>query len=170
MDALGADTAWLESSTFNRFDITSIGVSVSRGEEVDLDASTTWVLRYDGTTLTEHEMTASALAALPADQLADVVAVAVTFQATDPVTDGGTITAANELRLTFGTQLRPTLRLSGDEQTLEAGRTHTVVNRTFIQSVDPVLSDGTVTGDLDDTSVLLSGGEINVAPAKSVTP
>lgn len=159
-----------QGNPFERFDLRRITISASVPGEVDLSASTVWLLRYaDGYYVTEQS-TADAVNAMTAAELADVVGVSVTFQGSDPAVTGGTITSENRLKVVMDTQLRPTLRSSGKTQAVAANERVGVANRVFAQSYDPILNDGVRTGDIDDVAVTLTGGDLNVAPRKSVSP
>lgn len=175
-DPFTADIDWLNptggANPFDRFDLTKVTVGASVPAEVDLAATTVWLLRYDAATTTywTEQTTAAAANALTGPALADVVGVSVTFQHTSPQTTGGTITAANDLKVTFATTLRETLRSSGAVQKLSPGTTVDVTNHVFAQSYDPVLRPAAVTGAAANATVNLSGGYINVAPRKSISP
>ena len=155
---------------FQRFNATKITIAASIPAEVDLTTTTVWLLRWNAGTYTTQQTTASAVNALSTAALADVVGFSVTFQDTYPAADGGTITQANNLTITVNSQLRPTLRSTGEDQVLRADQTKDVTNRVFAQSYDPVTSPDTKTGDVADTTTQLTGGVINVTPTKSVTP
>lgn len=159
-------------NSFERFDIQNVTIAASITDQVDLDESVVWVLRYDAVndTYSTQQTTAAAVNAMTADDLADAVGLSVAYQGTDPATTGGTITPDNRLTISYDTQLRTTLRSTGENQVLGAARTIDVNNRVFAQSFDPILSDEVPTGDLAVAGVVLSGGDINVAPAKSVNP
>lgn len=170
-------TDWLNptgssANPFERYDLTDLTIGVSIPTEVDLAASTVWLLRYDTVagTYSTTSTTAAAANTLDAAALANVVGVSVTFQNTDPATTGGNITEANNLNVTMNTRLRTTLRSSGADQVLNAGQTRNVTNRVAAQSYDPILSTGVVAADRDATVITLTGGVINVAPTKSVSP
>ncbi|MFF2832335.1 DUF5979 domain-containing protein [Cellulosimicrobium cellulans] len=173
-DPFAGDADWLApggvASPFDRYDITGVHVDASIADEVDLAASTAWVLHRAGDAFVSEPTTAADLVTWEPARLADVVGVSVSFQGTDPATTGGTITAANRLTLTLDTVLRTHVRSTGEPLELHAGQTADVTNRAFAQSYDPVLAPEARTGDLDDARVVLTGGDINVAPAKSVTP
>lgn len=159
-----------QGNPFDRFDLRRVTVSASIPGEVDLSASTVWLLRYaDGDYTTERSTADVVNAAAPAD-LADVVGISVTFQGPDPAVSGGTITSENRLRVVMDTQLRPTLRSSGKTQAVAANERVGVANRVFAQSYDPILNDGVRTGDIDDVTVTLTGGDLNVAPRKTISP
>ena len=154
---------------FERFNATKISIAASIPSEVDLAATTVWLLRWAGA-YTAEQTTAAAVNALTADQLTDVVGFSVTFQGPGPAATGGTITQANNLTITVESQLRPALRSTGEDQVLRADQTKDVTNRVFAQSYDPVTSPGVRTGDVADATTQLTGGVINVTPTKSVTP
>ncbi len=174
-DPFTADVDWLApdgaASAFDRYDVTGVRVDASLPHEVDLAASTAWVLRRtaDGEHASERTAVADLVTWGP-ERLADVVGVSVTFQGSDPAVTGGTISAANRLTLTLDTVLRTHVRSTGEPIALRAGQTTEVPNRAFAQSSDPVLAPGTATGDLDDVRVVLTGGDLDVAPTKSVSP
>ncbi len=174
-DPFTASVDWLnpvDSSVnpFERYDLTKLTIGVSRAAEVDLGSSTVWLLRHAGGTYSTTTTTAAAANALDPAELADVVGVSVTFQGSDPATSGGTITSANNLTVAMDLRLRTTIRSSDAVQQLSAGQTVGVTNRTVAQSYDPVLSNGVVAADLADVGITLTGGVINVAPTKSVSP
>ena len=159
-----------QGNPFERFDLRRVTVSASVPGEVDLSASTVWLLRYiDGDYATERS-TADVVNAMTPEELADVVGISVTFQGTDPAVSGGTITSENKLRVLMDTQLRPTLRSTGDAQVVAANERVGVPNRVFAQSYDPILNDGVRTGAHDAVAVTLTGGDLNVAPRKTVSP
>jgi fimbrial isopeptide formation D2 family protein len=163
-------TAPGQGNPFDRFDLRKVTVSAAIADQVDLAASTVWLLRYSAGAYTTEQTTAAAVNALDAAALADVVGVSVTFQGTDPEVTGGTITPANVLRIVMDTQLRPEIRSSGAAQTVVANDRVGVANRVFAQSYDPILSDGALTGARDAAAVTLTGGDLNVAPSKTVSP
>ena len=173
-DPFTDDIDWLtapgQGNPFERFDLRRVTVSASTAGEVDLAASTVWLLRYADGDYTTERTTAAGVNAMAAENLADVVGVSVTFQGTDPAVSGGTITSSNTLRVVMDVQLRPTLRSSGDAQVVAANERVGVANRVFAQSYDPILSDGTLTGARDAVAVTLTGGDLNVAATKSVAP
>ncbi|MFT3872589.1 MAG: DUF5979 domain-containing protein [Nocardioides sp.] len=154
---------------FDRFNLTGINIAASIPGQVDLSQSVVWLLRYQGGTYTAEQTTAAAVNAMLTNP-ETIVGISVTFQGADPASTGGTITQDNLLSVTMSTQLRTTLRSSGADQVLSAGQNVEVPNRVFAQSYDPVTSPGTVTGDVDDAQVNLTGGDINITPTKSVSP
>ncbi|WP_183407847.1 DUF5979 domain-containing protein [Nocardioides marmoriginsengisoli] len=155
---------------FERFDVRGLAIAASIPGQVDLAATKVWLLRFEAGTYTHEETTAAAVNAMTPAQLATVVGFSVTFQDTDPATSGGTLTQDNDLTITVDSRLRATLRSSGAPQVLPAPSTHDVTNRAFAQSYDPVGNPGTVTGDVDDATTVLTGGIVNIAPTKSVSP
>lgn len=166
-DPFATDYTWLtEQSLFDRFDLTGLDIAASIGEQVDLEQTVVWLLHYTDGAVSTTSTTATAANELAATDLADVVAISVTF--TGP--ELATITADNSLTVQLETQLRPTLRIGGENQVLSAGDREPVPNRVFAQSYDPLLNDGVLTGANDSASALLTGGDINVDPTKSVSP
>ena len=159
-----------QGNPFERFDLRRVTISAAIAGQVDLAASTVWLLRYADGDYTTEQTTAAAVNAMAADALADVVGISVTFQGPDPAATGGTISHANVLKIVMDTQLRPTLRSSGATQIVSANERVGVANRVFAQSYDPILSDGDKTGARDAVAVTLTGGDLNVAPRKSVSP
>lgn len=159
-------------SPFERFDATKITIGASIAGEVDLNASKVWLLRYNQSarTYSTTETTAAAVNAMDATELADVVGISVTFQGSDPATTGGTISGSNKLTITIDSRLRATLRSSGEPQTLAANKKVDVTNRVFSQSYDPVLADGVKTGDSATVLTVLTGGVLDIAATKTITP
>ncbi|WP_291379570.1 DUF5979 domain-containing protein [Demequina sp.] len=163
-------TAAGQGNPFDRFNLTDVAIAASIPAQVDLNASTVWLLHYNAGVYSTTSHTAAQVNAMSSSSLADVVGISVTFQDTDPVTDGGSISSANNLTVTLYTRLRTHLRVSGDAQTVAANERLNVPNRAFAQSYDPVLNDGVGTGAVDAVSARLTGGDINVAALKSVSP
>ncbi len=161
-----------QGNPFDRFDLRDVTISASIAAQVDLTASVVWLLHYNDVTDTYFTDShfASDVNAMSATTLADVVGISVTFQGTNPSADGGSITSANVLTVTLDTRLRTNLRVSGDAQTVAANDRLDVPNRAFAQAYDPVLSDGVATGALDDVLARMTGGDINVAAVKTITP
>ncbi|TIC85049.1 hypothetical protein E8D34_13305 [Nocardioides sp. GY 10113] len=157
---------------FERFNATSITIGASDTSQVDLDATTVWLLRYDEATgtysTTQH--TATEVNAMGPAELEDVVGISVTYQGTDPEADGGSITQDTDLTIDVESQLRPTYRSDGTDLILEAGETYDQTNRAFAQSYDPVTAPGQVSGDVDDATTQLTGGIVNTTATKSVDP
>lgn len=169
------DTDYLTSSDapnpFDRFTATKITIGAGIPAEVDLAQSTVWLLRYDeeSDTYSTTQHTAVDVNGFTAAQLADVIGVSVTYRGVSAV-GTGLITQGDILTITVDSQLRPTLRHDGTDQVLRAGQTVDVSNRVFAQSYDPVLSPTTRTGDVADAAVVLTGGDVNITPTKSISP
>ncbi|WP_141014695.1 DUF5979 domain-containing protein [Nocardioides sambongensis] len=157
-------------NAFERFDATAITIGASIPAQVDLTASTVWLLRYAGGSYTTEQTTAAAVNAMTAAQLSDVVGISVTYQPTAPATSGGTITQANDLSIVIVSRLRATLRSSGEPLVLRAGQTYDQVNRGYAQAYDPITSPDVRTGDVDDATVRITGGVVNVQATKAVSP
>ena len=156
---------------FDHVDLTGVRVSASIPSEVDLASSVVWLLRYDGTGYTSSPTTASALAAMTAAQLADVVGVSVTFQGASPGTTGGTISQSNVLTVQLDTRVRTHLRTAPTvPQELRAGASVDVENHAYAQSYDPVLAATVLAAGTEDAHVTLTGGTIDVAATKQVSP
>ena len=156
-------------SPFDRFTATKISIAATIPGQIDAAGSTVWLLHYAGGVYTTTSHTIAEVNAFTADQLADVVGVSVTFRG---VSAGGTgtIDQDNRFTMTIDSRLRPALRSSGAAQVLPAGKTVDVANRVFAQSYDPVLSPTTKTGDVADAKVVLTGGDVNITPTKSISP
>ncbi|WP_235736716.1 DUF5979 domain-containing protein [Nocardioides alcanivorans] len=173
-DPFDTSRDWLTQSSnpnpFERFDATGIMIAASEPDQVDLDATTVWLLHHNGGTYTTTQHTATEVTAMSATDLADVVGISVTFQDTDPATSGGTITQPNDLTIVIESQLRATYRSSGDDLVLAAGQTEEQTNRVFAQSYDPITSPGTKTGDVAHATAELTGGVVNILPSKSISP
>jgi hypothetical protein len=178
-DPFAADVDWLRpggvESPFDRLDVTAVTVAVSRPGEVALDRSVAWVLRHvpdapEGERYVSERTTIADLVTWDPEQLADVIGVSVTFQAPDPGSAGGSITADNQLTLSLATTLRTQVRSTGEPVELRAGQTVDTVNRAYAQSYDPVLAPTSPTGAVDDADIVLTGGVIDVVPHKQVAP
>jgi len=160
---------------FDRFDLRDVTIAASIPAEVDLTASVVWLLHYDiGTdtysTTSHFASGVGGVNSMTASDLSDVVGISVTFQGSDPATAGGSITASNNLTVTLVTRLRTDLRVSGVAQTVAANVKVSVPNRAFAQSYDVVLNDGIKTGALNAATPRLTGGDINVAAVKTISP
>ncbi|WP_159621025.1 DUF5979 domain-containing protein [Ruania rhizosphaerae] len=163
-DPFTADIDWLrEGSPFDRFTLTGLDISAGIADQVDLAESVVWLLHEDGTT---SQVVAEDANDLTAPDLADVIGLSVTYAGADLAT----ITSDNTLSVVLETQLRTTLRSTGEQQLLSANDHLQIPNRVFAQSYDPLLNDGALTGANASAAVGLTGGDINVAPSKSVSP
>ena len=163
-------TAAGQGNPLDRFDLTGITVSSSIPTEVDLNESVVWLLHYNNGTYSTSRTTAANANGLNATMLTDVVGVSVTYQGTNPTVSGGTITSANRLRVSLDARLRTHIRSSGEAQVVAANERVNVANRVFAQAYDPILSDGVATGARASVNAPLTGGDINVGAAKSVSP
>ncbi|MDR1078095.1 MAG: hypothetical protein LBL55_05470, partial [Propionibacteriaceae bacterium] len=132
-------TALAADSFFDRFNVTGVTASASTPAQIDLAQTTVHLLRYNAGALSHTTTTADLLNTMTAADLADVIGISVTFQDTDPVANGGSITGGQWVRLTITAQARATFRVSGLEQRLAVnGVTDQVLNTAFAQSYDPV--------------------------------
>ncbi|WP_313815463.1 DUF5979 domain-containing protein, partial [Citricoccus sp.] len=156
------------ATPFDYFDLTSLDFSASKPEQVNLDASTVWLLNYNDGAYSTSSLNATEAQALSAAELADVVGVSVSFHQSG--TGAGTIDQENNLAVVFETQLRATVRSSGETTELAAGTTLPVGNRAFAQSYDEITAEGALTGDNAGTDVTLTGGQVSIAPSKDVSP
>ncbi len=173
-DPFDTSVDWLTrdagNNPFDRFTLTNIDVVASAPSEIDRDASVVWLLRYNGGVYTTEQTTITAAHAMTANQLTDVVGVSVTYQGTDPSVTGGTISSTNTLQLVLDVRARTHLRSSGAVQDLVANQTVQVPNGAVAQSYDVVLNPGGQNGAYATATAILTGGDINVAAAKSVSP
>ncbi len=157
---------------FNRQDITKVTIAASVTSEVDLSKSVVWLLKYDRTATgankyTVVQTTAAAVNALSASALVDVVGISVTFQGSDPLVTGGTISSSNNLTIKLNTVVRSTLRDTGEDHALTDEVTSN--NRVFAQSYDLVTGADVLTGDVSSALITLSGGLIDIVPTKTIT-
>lgn len=158
---------------WDRFTITGLTIAASIPAEVNETTSIVWLLHYDPLARTYSTTSISSVANannLTAAELADVVGVSVTWEDLNVFDEQGSITQDNLLSITFDSILRPTIRSTGEDQVLVAGETLDVTNRAFAQSYDPVTSPGVATGDVDDATVTLTGGIVNINPTKTISP
>ncbi len=155
---------------FDRFDLRDVTISASIPAQVDLTKSVVWLLHYSAGTYSTTSHFASDVNAMNDATLSDVVGISVTFQGSNPAIDGGSITSGNALTVRLDTRLRTHLRSSGVAQTVGANARLTVPNRGFAQSYDPILNSGVQTGALAAASARLTGGDINVAAVKTISP
>ncbi len=158
------------NNPFDRFTLTNIDVVASAPSEIDRDASIVWLLRYNAGVYTTEQTTVTAAHALPANALTDVVGVSVTYQGTNPSVTGGTISSTNTLQLVLDVRARTHLRSSGAVQDLVANQTVQVPNGAVAQSYDVVLNPGEQNGAYATATAVLTGGDINVGAAKTVSP
>src|SRR5690625_2224551 len=167
----GEDIDWLENNAFKYFDITNIDLSASLADEIDLDESVIWLLRYaENGTFTSDAYTG--VSELDNVDLSDVIGISVTFQAKDAgnVGVGNTITQANRFTIEIESTLRVTPRGDSESLKLGANDTQNIDNRVFAQSYDDIVAPDVHTGDVADAQSLLKGGDVKVAPFKSLTP
>lgn len=155
-----------DQDTFNRLDITNITVRAEIADEVDLGASTAWLLFYDPVDGYSTEQTTAAAINARAD-FTGVVGVSVTFQGANPEQDGGSITQANRLFVEIDTKVRSTLRNDGASQDLTADVT--VNNRAVAQSYNGIVYENSKVGNLDVAPLILSSGRVDITPTKSIS-
>ena len=164
------------ASPFETFTITEVTASQT-GSQVDLDASTAWLLRYDGVgdpalagSYTTQSMSVNAFNLLVAAAFTNVVGVSVTFQPTTPA-NGGTITLASTFKLEIKAQLRTNYRSDPPGPiVLLPNTTMEVVNTAITQLWDPIQNEGTPIFDEADAKVTVAGQTIDVAPSKAISP
>lgn len=173
-DPFPAGIDWLTreggNNPFDRFSLTGVQFTATNASSVSFDDSIVWLLRYNGGTYDTEQTTASAVAAMSAAELDDVVGLSVTFQGADPETTGGTFGYGATFTMDLDVQLRTHLRSSGAVQDVVANDRVSVPNSAFGQSYDPVLNDGEVDGDRDTATAVLTGGDINVGATKAMSP
>ena len=161
-------------SPFETFTMTGVTASETGGQ-VDLGASTAWVLRYNGGdpadagSYVAESMSVAAFNALGAAALENVVGVSITFQPTNPAL-GGTITLSSAFTLRISTQLRTEYRSTGTPVVLAPNKTMEVTNTAFTQLWDPIQNEGQQIFDRAEATVTVVGQKIEVAPGKSITP
>ncbi|MDR1427469.1 MAG: hypothetical protein LBJ08_06910, partial [Bifidobacteriaceae bacterium] len=166
-------------SFFDRFTLEGVSIDATLPAEVDWDASLVWLVSANGTA-TSHSV--AAVQALSADALADIVGISVTFQGVDVVNSGGSISVDNAFTLQLTVRVRTTLRGSGAEQSFDANTAPVRVdNWGFVQSYDPVqfspcgenetgCTRAGYNGDLQDASLYLAGGRLQVAASRTIRP
>lgn len=166
---------------FNRQNITNIAISAPASDNIDATASVVWLLKYAAGnggvgTYSYVESNITAVNAMTAEDLKDVVGVSVTFQSTNPGTDGGTIlqdNAAhdNAVKVKISTIVRTTLRTTGAVFDPSTAATQSSKNRVYAQSYDPVTATAdSKAGDVDSASVNYAEGSLDVATSKTITP
>ncbi|MGA7146926.1 MAG: DUF5979 domain-containing protein, partial [Microbacterium sp.] len=155
------------TNPFERVDLVGIAFTIPQGAGVELASSqvTLWTRGADGT-LTTQQLTAVQAAALPAEQLADVVGVSVVYQGADPAVTGGTIAVGARLDMALTTRLRVTERSTGEPATEPL----TVENDVVAQTYDPVLFPTATPFDTAGAQVRLVTGQLDVTAAKTISP
>lgn len=139
-------------------------------DQVDPTTSTVtlWDRAPDGA-LTTRTLSITDAAALTAADLATVVGVSVVFHAIDPVTDGGSIRAGEDLGVEIATKVRQYERSDAD-QLVQPG---TVANDVIAQSYDPVLTPSGAAATPNDTAndtVVLVSALLDATLAKTIDP
>lgn len=166
-DVFTSSTYAPATNTFERFTLTKIAFTIPNG--VPVDTSGTHVAlwhRADDGTLSVTTTTMAAAAALPASALVDVVGVSTVWTTADPATTGGLLTTSAVLRTVLTTQLRTTLRSTGEPVLGGAS----VVNEITAQGFDPVLAPTATPNALAQASVALSGARLEATATKTITP
>lgn len=102
-----------EGNSFDTFNLTKLSF-VNLPAYIDKQQSTVEVWLYNGGATTTKSYSITEAQALTAKQLADVIGVSVTYQGTDPETNGNKIVAGNALTMKLDVQLRDTYRVSGE--------------------------------------------------------
>lgn len=171
----GSDAPQLTSdSPFNRLNITKLTFAASQAGQVDLANSRVWLLKYSNGSYSTVQTTAAAVNEMTAAHLQDVIGYAVTFTSvasTGAAGGGGLITKDNKLTATIGTQLRPTLRTTGEAQKVAENDSVDVENTVYAQAVRP---EGV--GEADHAEAngaakqTLYGESIDIAVGKDITP
>lgn len=141
------DSASTMPNMFNRQTLTHIDISADDSSQVSLNDSRVYILRYTPTnyatgtgifTVDPTITTAAQANAMTEAQLADVVAVAVTFQgSSDPATVGPTLVQGNYVHLKLTTRVRDTLR-STDEPFIPTRGGQSETNRATAQIYAPI--------------------------------
>ncbi|MCI1219681.1 MAG: DUF5979 domain-containing protein [Bifidobacterium sp.] len=168
-----AATGTLDNNTianpFNRQNITDIDIKASIPAEVDLSKSTVWLLKYTKANgFSTQKSTASLVNDMESAALVDVVGVSVTFVSTSPDAERGTITQANNLTVRMDTQVRSTLRTTGEAFIPTTAVLKMSSNQAFAQSYDLVVSPQGKTGALDSANVAYGLGSLNVTARKTI--
>src|SRR5690625_4086676 len=167
-----ADVDWLEDNVFKYFDVTGINLTASITEQVDLEESVIWLLRYHEQNGDISSDSITGVGALIEADLANVIVVSVTFQAEGAGNAGvgNTITQDNRFTIEIESTLRETAR--GETAPLQLGVNDTIDldNRVFAQSYDDILVPDVRSGDTANAESLLTGGDVAIAPFKSLTP
>lgn len=161
---------------FNRQNLTKVTIAASQADQVDLSKSTVWLLKFtpkddeSGTGNYSYVRSDAAhVNAMSAADLADVVGISVTFQGTDPGTTGGTIAQNNNLTIKLDTQVRATLRTTGDAFIPSTQDLQQSNNRVFAQSYDTITGKDKSTGAVSGADVNFTTGTIDVNPGKSIS-
>ncbi|MDR1212848.1 MAG: hypothetical protein LBK54_01910 [Propionibacteriaceae bacterium] len=178
-------------SFFDRFTATGVAFSDSTQQDsaptlFDPIKTTVHLLHYNAGAVSHSTTTAAALSALTPTQqaieLADVIGISVTFQDTDPATDGGSVAGGQWVRLTITAQARATFRVfhvDGQDQRLAVnGVTDQVTNTAFAQSYDPVQFSTPLlneekrgyNGAFSNASVYLHGGRLLARAGQTISP
>lgn len=158
------------------------------------DASTAWVLRYNGVAYTSERMSVTQLNALDADALKDVVGVTVTFKA--PPAEEGSVTAFDTLipdkakfTMVIDSKLRDNVLSTGAPTHLGPNEEVPIINNALAQVWDPHMSMGdnipncddsddptcvppepAATADRSDVRIVQKGQIIEIEPAVKIAP
>ena len=158
-----------DRNPYERLDVQSLTFTYP-ADEVDPAASTVtlWDRAADGA-LTARTLSIPDATALTAADLATVVGVSVVFHGIDPTTEGGSISAGQDLGIEVGTRVRQYER-SDASQLVSPG---TVRNDVIAQSYDPVLTPSGPASTPNDTAndtVVLISALLDVTLAKTIDP
>lgn len=163
---------------FDWFNVTGIGFDAfPTSSQIDEAQSTVVLWLYNGGSETTASFSIAQVKAgeggggPTAAQLADTIGVSVTYQGTDPATNGSRIISGDEFTMHLDVQLRATHRVSGGDVTGGPdGSAQPVVNEAVVQGQDLIVNPtGTQPDDNDQATVSLTDAQVDVRLAKAVS-
>ncbi|WEV63966.1 hypothetical protein [Bifidobacterium sp. ESL0732] len=192
---VGLDTGKLDQGSdlpniFNRQNLTKIQVLArylswnqhfAQGDplenHVSFDDSVVWLLHYDDSqpmsnrfSTTKTNVTAATQ--MSVEELKDVVGVSVTFRGKNPEVTGGTIPHDLSLEVVASTQVRSTLRDTGEPfaPDKDAPQKLEKKNGFTAQTYDPVLASDKKAGSREFGTVTYTAGDVRTKATETITP
>lgn len=166
-------------SIANYFDYANITIDIENSEtevpgeeasEIDLAQSKLFILKYaepSGPYTTEEIPLGNYLAEFGDVAPADMVGLSLLLVGHD---GKNTISQNTLVTITLDTQLRETVRDSGEENVVLPGDVVSTTNRVFAQSFDMVNEPQATTGDEDEAEAKLTGGIFELNVGKEIDP
>ncbi|MEL0625456.1 DUF5979 domain-containing protein [Salinibacterium amurskyense] len=148
---------------FERLNLTGLTIGFSGASGISQTDIHLWMRDGLGNLTVSGPFTKAAAEALAPNDLLDVVGVTALFTGT--TTDGGTVAPGARATVTLETQLRDTLRSSGNAMTAVS-----VPNSVLVGVHDNVLYPSIYNQDISTSPLAIDDGYIEVVTEKSITP
>ncbi|WP_105609296.1 DUF5979 domain-containing protein [Microbacterium halophytorum] len=165
-----AEAASAAGNHWDEFNVTGISFQ-DLPSYIDKDQSTVELWLYNGGSPTTANYSIAEIEAGAADaDLADAIGVSVTYQGTDPETNGNRIVAGDDLTMRLDVQLRAEHRSTGEPvEGGEDGVPVSVPNEARTLGQDVVINPDAEPADEENAEALLDAASIDVGLTKDVT-